>query len=173
MTRSIRRRRPAEREARRQGRGSQGRLGGIDPCARSTGHERPGKKVVVVGGGNVAMDARAGCPSRRGGHRCHRRKRGTAPADPAEVAEAKEEGVKFSSVQASSVEIKGARGKVKSLVYEKGEIEATPSSPPSVSASIWAGWISVRSRSTRRAASRRTRSPIRPRRATSSSAATR
>ena len=44
------------------------------------------------------------------------------PADPAEVAEAKEEGVKF-LFEYKPVEIKGARGKVKALVCEKGEIE--------------------------------------------------
>ena len=99
--------------------------GGIDFLREvNAGHELDlGKKVVVVGGGNVAMDvARAAARLGVEVTVAYRRKEKDMPADPAEVAEAKEEGVKF-LFEYKPVEIKGARGKVKALVCEKGEIE--------------------------------------------------
>ena len=82
-----------------------------------------GKKVVVIGGGNVAMDvARAAVRLGVDVTVAYRRKESDMPADPAEVEEAKEEGVKF-LFEYRPVEIVGARGKVKKLVCEAGEIE--------------------------------------------------
>jgi formate dehydrogenase beta subunit len=56
-----------------------------------------GKKVVVVGGGNVAMDCvrssfRVGKPDV---HLVYRRTKKEMPADPVEIHEAEEEGVEF------------------------------------------------------------------------------
>ena len=82
-----------------------------------------GKKVVVIGGGNVAMDvARAAVRLGVDVTVAYRRKESDMPADPAEVEEAKEEGVKF-LFEYRPVKIEGARGKVKKLVCEAGEIE--------------------------------------------------
>lgn len=58
---------------------------------------KPGDRVVVIGGGNSAMDAartciRLGC---REVHLAYRRTRAEMPANPQEVAEAIEEGVQF------------------------------------------------------------------------------
>ncbi len=63
---------------------------GIDPCPE-------GKRVVVVGGGNVAMDCvrssfRVGKPDV---HLVYRRTKKEMPADPVEIHEAEEEGVEF------------------------------------------------------------------------------
>ena len=90
----------------------QGVWGGIDFLREVNAGARPaiGKKVVVVGGGNVAMDV-ARTAVRLGAEVtvAYRRKESDMPADPAEVAEAKEEGV-------------GADGKVTALVCEAGTI---------------------------------------------------
>ena len=100
-------------------------MGGID-FLREVNAGRPvdlGKKVVVIGGGNVAMDvARAAVRLGVEVTVAYRRKESDMPADPAEVAEAKEEGVKF-LFEHRPVEIQGARGKVKKLVCEAGEVE--------------------------------------------------
>jgi NADPH-dependent glutamate synthase beta subunit-like oxidoreductase len=58
----------------------------------------PGKRVVVIGGGNVAIDAartclRLGCPEVT---IAYRRTRHEMPADEEEVEQAEEEGVHFS-----------------------------------------------------------------------------
>ena len=76
----------------------------------------PGRKVAVIGGGNVAMDAarasiRLGC---REVYVVYRRSRTEMPANEEEVSQAEEEGVKFSFLTVP-VEIKGADGKVSSL----------------------------------------------------------
>ena len=82
-----------------------------------------GSKIVVVGGGNVAMDV-ARTAVRLGGEVTvvYRRKEEDMPADKAEVAEAKAEGVKF-VFEHKPLEIKGEDGKVKALVCDAGEIE--------------------------------------------------
>ena len=94
--------------------------GGIDFLREVNGGARPaiGKKVVVVGGGNVAMDV-ARTAVRLGAEVtvAYRRKESDMPADPAEVAEAKEEGVKF-LFEHKPVEIEGKNGKVAALVCE-------------------------------------------------------
>ena len=99
--------------------------GGIDFLREFNSGKNPdiGKKVVVVGGGNVAMDvARAAVRTGADVTVAYRRKETDMPADPAEVAEAKEEGVTF-LFEHKPVEIQGADGKVKALVCEAGTIE--------------------------------------------------
>ena len=102
----------------------QGVWGGIDFLREVNAGARPaiGKKVVVVGGGNVAMDV-ARTAVRLGAEVtvAYRRKESDMPADPAEVAEAKEEGVKF-LFEHRPVSIEGADGKVTALVCEAGTI---------------------------------------------------
>lgn len=83
-----------------------------------------GKKVVIIGGGNVAMDV-ARTAVRLGADTTvvYRRKQKDMPADPAEVAEAMEEGVKF-VFEHKPVEIKAtAKGKVSELVCDKGSVK--------------------------------------------------
>lgn len=103
----------------------QGVWGGIDFLREVNAGARPaiGKKVVVVGGGNVAMDV-ARTAVRMGAEVtvAYRRKESDMPADPAEVAEAREEGVKF-LFEHKPVEIEGAEGKVTALICEAGRIE--------------------------------------------------
>ena len=103
----------------------QGVWGGIDFLREVNAGARPaiGKRVAVVGGGNVAMDV-ARTAARLGAEVtvAYRRKESDMPADPAEVAEAKAEGVKF-LFEHKPVEIEGADGKVAALVCEAGRIE--------------------------------------------------
>ena len=76
----------------------------------------PGRKVAVIGGGNVAMDA-ARTSVRLGCHDVYivyRRTRAEMPANEEEVFQAEEEGVKFSFLTIP-VEIMGSDGKVASL----------------------------------------------------------
>ncbi len=103
----------------------QGVFGGIDFLRKVNNDEKPelGEKVVVIGGGNVAMDvARAAVRLGVKVTVAYRRKESDMPADPMEVAEAKEEGVEF-LFEYKPVEIKGADGKVKALVCEAGTVE--------------------------------------------------
>ena len=105
----------------------QGVYGGIDFLRAVNAGEKPelGKKVVVVGGGNVAMDvARAAVRLGADVTVAYRRKESDMPADPAEVAEAKEEGIKF-LFEHKPVEIKGSKGKVTALVCEAGEVKCS------------------------------------------------
>ncbi|MDO4974476.1 MAG: FAD-dependent oxidoreductase [Eubacteriales bacterium] len=94
--------------------------GGIDFLREVNGGARPaiGKKVVVIGGGNVAMDV-ARTAVRLGAEVtvAYRRKESDMPADPAEVAEAREEGVQF-LFEHKPEKIEGRRGKVAALVCE-------------------------------------------------------
>ncbi|MCR5135579.1 MAG: FAD-dependent oxidoreductase, partial [Oscillospiraceae bacterium] len=94
--------------------------GGIDFLRAVNSGARPavGRKVVVIGGGNVAMDV-ARTALRLGAQVtvAYRRKESDMPADPAEVAEAKEEGVKF-LFEHRPVKIEGKNGKVTALVCE-------------------------------------------------------
>ena len=100
-------------------------VGGIDFLREVNGGARPdiGKKVVVVGGGNVAMDvARTAARLGAAVTVAYRRKESDMPADPAEVAEAREEGVQFLfEHRPESIEKK--RGKVTALVCDAGRIE--------------------------------------------------
>ena len=98
----------------------QGVWGGIDFLREVNAGAKPavGKKVVVVGGGNVAMDvARTAVRFGVNVTVAYRRKESDMPADPAEVAEAKEEGVQF-LFEHKPVEIEGKNGKVTALVCE-------------------------------------------------------
>ena len=99
--------------------------GGIDFLREVNSGTKPeiGRKVVVVGGGNVAMDvARTAVRLGADVTVAYRRKERDMPADPAEFAEAKEEGVKF-LFEYRPVEIEGAEGKVTALICEAGRIE--------------------------------------------------
>lgn len=74
---------------------------------------KPGKKVIVIGGGNSAIDAartalRLGCKEV---HIVYRRSRKEMPANPAEVEAAEEEGVRIRYL-ATPVKILGKAGKV-------------------------------------------------------------
>ena len=94
--------------------------GGVDFLREVNAGALPaiGKKVVVIGGGNVAMDV-ARTAVRLGAQVtvAYRRKESDMPADPIEVQEAKEEGVKF-LFEHKPVEIEGKNGKVTGLVCE-------------------------------------------------------
>ncbi len=94
--------------------------GGIDFLREVNTGTRPalGKKVVVVGGGNVAMDvARTALRLGADVTVAYRRRERDMPADPAEVREAREEGVKF-LFEHRPAEILGKNGKVTALLCE-------------------------------------------------------
>ena len=103
----------------------EGVWGGIDFLREFNAGSNPdiGKKVVVIGGGNVAMDvARAAVRTGAEVTVAYRRTEKEMKADPAEVAEAREEGVKF-VFEYKPVEIKGKNGKVTEFVSEAGSIK--------------------------------------------------
>lgn len=80
-------------------------------------HRMPGRRVAVVGGGNVAMDAartsiRLGCKEV---HVLYRRTHDQMPAHHEEVVEAEEEGVQFSYLTLPK-KITGENGKVTGIV---------------------------------------------------------
>lgn len=81
-----------------------------------------GKKVAVVGGGNVAMDA-ARCAKRLGADVTvvYRRTEKELPARREEVEHAMEEGIKFQFLT-NPLEVKGENGWVKSLYCQKMEL---------------------------------------------------
>jgi NADPH-dependent glutamate synthase beta subunit-like oxidoreductase len=85
----------------------------------------PGKKVVVIGGGNVAIDAartclRLGCDEVT---LAYRRTRAEMPADIEEVEQAEEEGIHFSFLTIPA-EILGNHGKVTALRCIRAEMIA-------------------------------------------------
>ena len=82
-----------------------------------------GKKCAVIGGGNVAMDVCRTAVRLSAEQTCivYRRSQAEMPADPDEVSEAMEEGVKFCFLNAP-VEIVGAEGKVTGLKVELIEL---------------------------------------------------
>ena len=104
----------------------QGVFGGVDFLREVNLGNKPevGKKCAVIGGGNVAMDVcrtalRLGAET----YVVYRRGEDEMPADKEEVAEAKEEGVKFCFLNAP-VEVLGTDGKVcglKGELMERGE----------------------------------------------------
>ena len=103
----------------------QGVFSGIEFLKAVNLGEKPdiGKKCVVIGGGNVAIDvARAAARLGADVTVCYRRKESNMPADPEEVAEAKAEGVKF-LFEHKPVEIKGENGKAVKLICENDECE--------------------------------------------------
>ena len=107
------------------GEDTDGVYGGIDFLRMVNEGEKLklGKKVVVIGGGNVAMDV-ARTAVRLGADTTvvYRRKEENMPADPAEVAEAKEEGIKF-LFEHKPLEIKAVKGKVSELVCDAGAVK--------------------------------------------------
>ena len=79
-------------------------------------HHTPGKKVAVIGGGNVAMDAARTC-IRLGCEEVavvYRRSRNDMPANPEEVEQAEEEKIRFSFLTVP-VAIEGENGRVSAL----------------------------------------------------------
>lgn len=83
----------------------------------------PGRRVVIVGGGNVAIDAARTCV-RLGCEEvtiAYRRTRAEMPAHEEEVTQAEEEGVRFSFLTVP-MEIKGADGKVAALHCLRAEL---------------------------------------------------
>lgn len=91
--------------------------------------KKPGKKVIVIGGGNSAIDAartalRLGCQQV---HIVYRRSRKEMPANPAEIDAAEQEGVKIRYL-AAPVRIFGKDGKVAGMECTKmklGEPDAS------------------------------------------------
>ena len=103
----------------------EGVFGGVEFLREVNLGNKPaiGKRCAVIGGGNVAMDV---CRSavRLGAEETYiiyRRSQGEMPADPEEVKEAMEEGVKFRFLNAP-VEIIGHDGKVSALKVEVMEL---------------------------------------------------
>ena len=93
-------------------------LGAIDSEYKS----KIGKKVIVIGGGNVAMDSarsalRLGCDVTV----VYRRSREQMPANPWEIEEAEEEGVKFSFLT-SPVEVVSENGRLKGLKCRRNKL---------------------------------------------------
>ena len=103
----------------------EGVYGGVEFLRDVNTGKKPeiGKKVVVIGGGNVAIDvARTAIRLGADVTVVYRRKEEDMPAAADEVAEAREEGVKF-LFEHKPVEIKGKGGKVCKLVCENDECE--------------------------------------------------
>ena len=85
----------------------------------------PGKKVIVIGGGNVAIDAARTC-LRLGCEEvtiAYRRTRMEMPADEEEVEQAEEEGVKISFLTIP-IEIVGDNGQITALKCLRAELVA-------------------------------------------------
>ena len=101
----------------------EGVWGGLDFLREANAGTKPaiGKKVVVVGGGNVAMDvARAAVRLGAEVIVAYRRKESDMPADPAEVQEARSEGVRF-LFEHRPESVEGKNGRVSALVCENGK----------------------------------------------------
>ena len=103
----------------------EGVLGGVDFLREVNLGNKPdiGRRCAVIGGGNVAMDV---CRSavRLGAEETYvfyRRSEAEMPADPEEVREAMEEGVKFRFLSAP-VEIIDTDGRVSAIKIEKMEL---------------------------------------------------
>ena len=103
----------------------EGVFGGVEFMREVNLGSKPaiGDKVAVIGGGNVAMDVcrtavRLGAKET---YVVYRRSEDEMPADKMEVAEAKEEGVKFLFLNAPA-EIIGEDGRVKALKVEVMEL---------------------------------------------------
>ena len=103
----------------------EGVLGGVDFLREVNLGNKPdiGRRCAVIGGGNVAMDV---CRSavRLGAEETYvfyRRSEEEMPADPEEVREAMEEGVKF-RILSAPVEIIGTDGRVSAIKIERMEL---------------------------------------------------
>lgn len=104
---------------------AEGVEGGIDVLYRVAKGEKTdlGKKVCVVGGGNTAIDA-VRTAVRLGAQEVtlvYRRTEKEMPAEPDEIRDAKEEGVKFKFL-CSPVEVLSENGKVKGIKLQKMEL---------------------------------------------------
>lgn len=85
--------------------------------------EKPGDKIIVIGGGNSAVDS-ARTALRLGSSEVHivyRRTRQEMPADEEEIDEAEKEGVKIHYL-AAPVEIDGKKGRVTGMTCQKMEL---------------------------------------------------
>lgn len=105
--------------------------GAVDFLRRVALGERhcPGKNVVVIGGGNVAIDAARTC-LRLGCEQvtiAYRRTRKEMPADHEEVEQAEEEGVYFEMLTIP-LAVTGEAGKVRALRCLKAKLVAVPGS---------------------------------------------
>ena len=90
--------------------------------ARGEG-QKPGNRVVIIGGGNVAIDSartcvRLGCDEV---HLVYRRSREEMPADPEEIEQAAEEGVKLNFLQIPT-EIFGKDHSVRAMQFIKARL---------------------------------------------------
>lgn len=95
------------------------------------------KNVIVVGGGNVAMDA-ARCAKRLGNCKVtvmYRRTEDEMPARKAEIAHAKEEGIEFLFLS-NPIKYFGSNGKVEGVEYVKMELGSKDDSGRRVVAAI-------------------------------------
>ncbi len=103
----------------------EGVFGGVEFLREMNLGNKPavGKRCAVIGGGNVAMDVcrSAGRLGAEETYIIYRRSQDEMPADPEEVKEAMEEGVKFRFLNAP-VEIIGRDGKVSALKVEAMEL---------------------------------------------------
>ena len=119
----------------------EGVIGGIDFLRKVNQGEKVevGKKVAVIGGGNVAMDV-ARTALRLGAEVTvvYRRKEEDMRASADEVAEAKAEGVKF-VFEHKPVEVIGADGKVAALKCDCGEVECDTIIPAIGQVIDWGG----------------------------------
>jgi len=107
-----------------------GVLGGIEYLYRVNTGQPPeiGRRVAVVGGGNTAMDA-CRCAQRGGAEEVtvvYRRSRAEMPAQPIEVEESMEEGVRFVFLAAPQA-IEG-QGRVERMVCQRMELGAPDAS---------------------------------------------
>ncbi len=117
-----------------------GVLGGIDFLREvNLGNKvKLGKKVVVIGGGNVAIDvARTAVRLGSDVTVVYRRKEADMPADPEEVAEAKAEGIKF--VFEHKPEAILGEGKVSALKCDSGTVECDTVLPAIGQVIDWGG----------------------------------
>jgi formate dehydrogenase beta subunit len=111
--------------------GYRGFITGVDFLARAARGEKPleGRKIVVIGGGNVAMDCVR--TARRLGfgdvNLLYRRTETEMPADKHEIREAREEGVNFHFLVAP-IEIMAENGKVTGIRCSRMELGKPDSS---------------------------------------------
>ncbi|WP_027184776.1 FAD-dependent oxidoreductase [Desulfovibrio inopinatus] len=116
---------------RAEGEDAEGVMGGIEfLTAQALGEKLDiGKKVIVVGGGNTAIDA-ARTSVRLGADvtLMYRRTRAEMPANPEEIAGAEEEGVKYMFLSTPTKVITNEQGRVAQMEYlrmELGEPDAS------------------------------------------------
>ena len=108
-----------------------GVLDSIDLLQRVALGERhiPGRRVVVIGGGNVAIDAartclRLGCEEVT---LAYRRTRHEMPADEEEVEQAEEEGVRFAMLTIP-IAVQGSNGRITDLQCLQAKLVSVPGS---------------------------------------------